>query len=96
MSSVAGDIKYLICHMTSQNNMIEGSSNFMSGSFSWFVTTSPRYCTSKNIMILLCHLSSKTTRLEGQVSIIIGAPQDKCKVQSLVVLGTEVVETYWF
>ena len=40
-SDASGDIKYLICHMTTQNQLIEGSSNFMSGSSSWHVTTLP-------------------------------------------------------
>ena len=31
-SNASGDIKYLICHVTSQNFVIEGSFNFMSGS----------------------------------------------------------------
>ena len=34
-----GNIEYWICHVTSQNHVIEGSSNFMSDSFSWYVTT---------------------------------------------------------
>ena len=40
--SASGDIKYSICHVTSQNYVIEGSSNFMSGSSSWYVTTLTR------------------------------------------------------
>ena len=31
----------ITCHMTSQNHVSEGSSNFMSGSFSWYATTLP-------------------------------------------------------
>ena len=34
-----GDVEYLICHLTSRNHVIQGSSNFMSESFSWYVTT---------------------------------------------------------
>ena len=41
-SSVSGDIMYLICHLTSQNHKIDGSSNFMSWSSSWYVTTLQR------------------------------------------------------
>ena len=37
------DLKYLICHVTSQNHMIEGSVNFMSGRSSSYVTTLPRF-----------------------------------------------------
>ena len=33
-SSADEDIKYLICHVTSLNRSIEGSSNFMSGTSS--------------------------------------------------------------
>ena len=32
-SSASGDIKYLICHVSLQNYVINVSSNFMSGSF---------------------------------------------------------------
>ena len=38
-SNTTGGMKHLICHMTSENHVTEGSSIFMSGSFSWFVTT---------------------------------------------------------
>ena len=38
-STVIGDMKYLIYHLTSQNHMIEGSSNFMSGSPSGYANT---------------------------------------------------------
>ena len=34
LSSASEDMKYLLCHTTSQNHAIEGSSNFMSRSFS--------------------------------------------------------------
>ena len=34
-----GDIKYLMCQGTSQNHVIEASSNLMNGSTSWYVTT---------------------------------------------------------
>ena len=40
-SIASRDIKYLICHMTSQNHVILGSSNFMSGRFSLHVTILP-------------------------------------------------------
>ena len=32
-SSASGDIKYLICHVSLQNHVINVSSNFMSGNF---------------------------------------------------------------
>ena len=31
-SNASGNMKYLICHMTSQNHVIEGERKFMSGS----------------------------------------------------------------
>ena len=31
--------KYLTCHVTLQNHVIDGSSNFISGSSSWYITT---------------------------------------------------------
>ena len=37
----SGDIKYLICHVTSQNHLTEVSSNFMSGRSSWCVNILP-------------------------------------------------------
>ena len=40
-SSANEYIKYLICHVTSQNHVIEGSCNFMSGSSLLYVTTRP-------------------------------------------------------
>ena len=36
-SSASGDIMYLLCHMTSQDCMIERSCNFMSWSSSFYV-----------------------------------------------------------
>ena len=61
-SSTNGDIKYLICHVTSHNNVIEKSCNFLSGNCSWYVTTLPIlvvigiYCGSKDIIFLVCHM----------------------------------------
>ena len=40
-SSASGDTKYLTSHVTLQNHVIEGSSNFMSVSSSWYITTLP-------------------------------------------------------
>ena len=36
--SAKGDIKYLICHMTLQDHVIEGSRDTMGGSLSSYVT----------------------------------------------------------
>ena len=38
-SSASRDIKYFICHVTLQKHVIEGSCNFMNGSFSQYFTT---------------------------------------------------------
>ena len=38
-SIASGDAKHLICHVTSLKHVIEGSSNFMSGSYSSCATT---------------------------------------------------------
>ena len=35
---LSGYMKYFICHVTSQNHMMEGSSNFMCGNSSLYVT----------------------------------------------------------
>ena len=40
-SNASGNIKYLTFHVTLQNHVIEGSTNFMSGSSSWYITTLP-------------------------------------------------------
>ena len=40
-SSAIEDIKYLMCHVTSQNHLIERSSSFVSGILSWHATTLP-------------------------------------------------------
>ena len=41
-SSVNGDIMYLICHVASQNHVIEESCNFINYSSSLYVTALPR------------------------------------------------------
>ena len=40
-SSASEDIKFLICNVTLQDHMIQGSSNFMSVSSSWYIITLP-------------------------------------------------------
>ena len=40
-SNSSGDMNYLICHLTQQNHVIEGSSNFVKESFPWNVTALP-------------------------------------------------------
>ena len=39
LSLVEVEIKYLICHVTKQSHVIEGTCNFMSGNSSRYVTT---------------------------------------------------------
>ena len=40
-SGASGDIEYLMCQLTSQNHVAEGSSNSKSGSSSLYVTILP-------------------------------------------------------
>ena len=40
-SSAKGDIKYLACHVNLYNHVTEGSSNFLIGSSSSYITTLP-------------------------------------------------------
>ena len=53
-SCASGDIKYLICHNTSPNYLIEGSCSFMCRNSSLYVTTlvatfgDHRYCDSRD------------------------------------------------
>ena len=54
LSSTSGDIKYLICHVTSQNHVFEGSCNFLSGSFSWYVTTLPSLVAIGIVVVEIC------------------------------------------
>ena len=68
-SSTSGDIKYLTCHVTSQNHMTEGSSNFISGSSSWYVTNlqfgGHRYCNIRDKMFLVCHMIKQDHVIKG-------------------------------
>ena len=38
-SSASGDITYLACHVTLQNQVVDGLSDAMSGSTAWYITT---------------------------------------------------------
>ena len=60
-SSACKDIKYLICHVTSQNHVIDGSSNFVSWSSSWYVTilsclVARNFVLVETKMLLVCHV----------------------------------------
>ena len=94
-SSTRGDIKYLTYHVTLQNYVIDGPSNFMSGSSSWYITTLPNLVAIGivKLEIFVCHVISpdhmikgscdfKGRRLSGSLSIL----------SSVVVIGTLVVE----
>ena len=50
-SIASGDIKYLIYNVTSQNYVIEGSGNFMSGSSSWYVSTLPSFVALNIVLV---------------------------------------------
>ena len=52
-SNVSGDIKYLICQVTSQKHVIEGSSNFISGNPLWYVTTLSSLVTIGIVVVLI-------------------------------------------
>ena len=67
-SSASRDIKHLICHMTSQKLLIEESSNFMSGSSLWYVTTLPRLMAVGILvveMFLVCHMIKQDHVIKG-------------------------------
>ena len=53
-SHEGGNIKYLICHVTSQNIVIEEPCNFKSGSSSWYVSTLPSLVTIGIVAIEIC------------------------------------------
>ena len=40
-SSASEDTRFLICNVTLQNHMIQGSRNFISASSSWYIITLP-------------------------------------------------------
>ena len=56
--SASGDIKYLICQVTSQKHAIEGSSNFMSGVSLWYVTTLTSLVVIGIVVVEICHIFS--------------------------------------
>ena len=68
-SSASGDIKYLTCHVSLQNHVIEGSSNFLSGSFSWYITTALSSLVLIGIavveMFLVCHMIKPDNIIKG-------------------------------
>ena len=53
-SSASGDIKYLTCHMTLQNHVIDGSSNFINGSSSGYITTLPSLMAIAMLVVKMC------------------------------------------
>ena len=93
-SSASGDIKYLICHVISQNHVIEGLSNFLSWSSSWYVTTLPcLVAIGVRDIFLVCHMIK-----QDHVIKVAGEYNDRSPLReittlpSLVVIGTVVLE----
>ena len=73
-----GGIKYLICHVTSQNHMIEKSV------YEWELRRvchhlakfgGHRYCSSRDVFSLSRDQARLHDYMKGQVTIKIGAPQ---------------------
>ena len=65
-----GDMKHLICHVTSKNHVIGRSSNFMSGTSSWYVTTLPSLVVIGVVIVkvfLNCHLIKQEHRINFMV-----------------------------
>ena len=101
-SSKSGDMKYVISHVTSQNNVIEGSSSFMIGTFFavWYnlaKSAGHRCCNGRDITFL-AFLVIK------QAYVIIGSGDYNDRsflkqvtfLPSLVVLGFVIVMIYGF
>ena len=78
-SSKSGQVKYLIYHVTSKNNVIEESTNFMSENSSWYANTFPSLVAKIIVVVEICFQfvtwSNKTKKLKGQFTEAIGAPQ---------------------
>ena len=53
-SSASGDIKYLICHVTSQSHVIEGSSSSVSWNLSWYVNILPNMVAISILVVEIC------------------------------------------
>lgn len=59
---------YLVCHVTSQDELTGESCEFMARSFLWFVTTFLRLVTTDIVivkMFLICHVTSCGHIFEG-------------------------------
>ena len=52
--STSGDRKHLTCHLTLQNHVIEGSSNPMKVSSSWYITTLPSLVAVGIVVVEIC------------------------------------------
>ena len=53
-SSANGDIIKLICHMTSQNNIIEKSCDIISGRYSLYVNIHPNVVAISILVVNIC------------------------------------------
>ena len=57
-------MKYVTRHVTLQYHVIEGSSNFMSGSFLWYITTLPSLVALGTVVVekfLVCQVIKQVT-----------------------------------
>ena len=60
----------VFCHMTSQDHLIDGSSDLMDGSSSSYITTltsfgDQRHCGSGDVVFLICHVTSLDHTFRG-------------------------------
>ena len=81
--------------MTLQNHGIDRSSNFMSGSSSWYITTLPNLVAIGivKLEILVCHVISQADMIKGSCDFKgRRLPRSLSIPSSLVVIGTLVVE----
>ena len=53
-SNGSGEMKCLLCHVTSENPVIEVSSIFMSGNSSWYVTKLPSFVAIGTAVVEIC------------------------------------------
>ena len=88
----------ILCHVTLQNYVIEGSCNFMSGSSSLHITilfaAGHGPCDIKDIKLLVCHMILRDYVIKGSCDFMVRSPSwQVINLPSLVVIGIVVVET---
>ena len=97
LSSAKGDMKYLMCHMTSENNAIEKSKLY---EWELFMIChhlakfgGGRYCSNRDIMFLVCHVVKEDHVIKGSGDYKKRSPSRQVNiVPSLVIINTVVVE----